>query len=104
MPTGHKYGGRKKGTPNSITTELREIISGILKNEWKNIPKLLKKLSPKDRVNAILKITQYTLPKINSINAEIVPPANKKSDDELDSMTTDELRAWLKKFDPEYGN
>jgi len=39
----------------------------------------------------------------------IIPPeqllldANRKPDDELDSMTADQLRAWLKENDPEYG-
>ena len=94
MPTGHKYGGRKKGTPNSITKELREMISGILKNEWKNIPKLLKKLSPKDRINAILKITQYAVPKINSVNAEIDPPPDWQN--KFESMSTSNKQKELK--------
>ena len=46
--TGKKYGGRKKGTPNKLTKELREVLKNVLYNEIENIEESLESLEPKE--------------------------------------------------------
>ncbi len=47
--TGKKYGGRKKGTPNKLTKELREVLKDVLFNELVNIETHLDSLEGKER-------------------------------------------------------
>jgi hypothetical protein len=61
---GHKKtGGREAGTPNKISGEMREMLKVIVENEMKSVPKLLEKLKPKDRLEIIVKLLPYLLPK-----------------------------------------
>lgn len=65
--TGKKYGGRQKGTPNRLTKELRTILKNVLYNELENIEELLDSLEPKERVELIIKIIPFILPKVDKI-------------------------------------
>lgn len=65
---GTKTGGRKSGTPNKITTELRETLKAVLDTELLTISATLDKLTPKDRLDVVLKLMPYCLPKVDSIN------------------------------------
>ena len=49
--TGKKYGGRKKGTPNRMTKELRSILKDILYEEIEALQERLDALKPKERWN-----------------------------------------------------
>ena len=65
--TGKKYGGRQKGTPNRLTKELRTILKNVLYNELENIEELLESLEPKERVELVIKLIPFILPKVNRI-------------------------------------
>ena len=65
--TGKKYGGRQKGTPNRLTKELRTILKNILYNELENIEELLESLEPKERVELVIKLIPFILPKVDRI-------------------------------------
>lgn len=66
--TGVKTGGRKAGTPNKITSELRESLKAILAGELVTLSATLDKLPDKDRLDVVLKLMPYCMPKIESIN------------------------------------
>jgi hypothetical protein len=66
--TGIKTGGRQAGTPNRLTNELRATLKDILAKEYTGIPVLLEKLEPKDRLDMIVKLSIYVLPKVDSIH------------------------------------
>jgi hypothetical protein len=66
--TGIKYGGRRKGTPNRITKELRTVLKDLLFEELKSIPDHLEKLDTKERLELIIKLLPYALPKVNSVS------------------------------------
>lgn len=66
--TGVKTGGRKAGTPNKITSELRESLKAILAGELVTLSVTLDKLPDKDRLDVVLKLMPYCMPKIESIN------------------------------------
>ena len=60
-----KTGGRKKGTPNKVTTDLRLQISELIENNFDNIQSDMDKLEPKERLDFIAKLFEYSLPKLN---------------------------------------
>lgn len=70
MPTGIKTGGRAKGTPNRTTTETKELLQNIVSKELDNIVVLLEKLEPKERIDAIIKLLPYIVPKQQEIAIE----------------------------------
>ena len=66
--TGKKYGGRKKGTPNRLTKELRVLLKDIMYQELEEIQERFSLLEPKQRIELIIKLMPYILPKVNSIS------------------------------------
>ena len=66
--TGIKYGGRQKGTPNRMTKELRSILKDVMHQEIEIIQDHLVQLSPKERVELLIKLMPYVLPKVENIS------------------------------------
>lgn len=66
--TGIKYGGRQKGTPNKMTKELRTVLKDILYQELEQIQERLDALKPRERVELLIKLMPYALPKVTSIS------------------------------------
>lgn len=54
-----KYGGRSKGTPNRITSDLRQFLSNYVQD---NIQDSLDQLTPSKRAEIIVKLLPYILP------------------------------------------
>jgi hypothetical protein len=65
--TGVNYGGRQKGTPNRLTKELRTILKDIFYNELEKMEELLESLEPKERLELVIKILPFMLPKVDKI-------------------------------------
>jgi hypothetical protein len=63
MAKGRKTGGRISGTPNKTTSELKETIREILTNEVENISTYLNQLTEKERLDVIIKLLPYGIPK-----------------------------------------
>ena len=61
--TGKKFGGRKKGTPNKITKELKETLQDVINVEIQELPARLNELETKDRLSLLAKLLPYVLPK-----------------------------------------
>ena len=78
--TGKKYGGRKKGTPNKDTRKLRERVDALLDDNWDEVLEDLQELSPKERVDAYLKLLEYSLPKLS------------RSDQKVDQLLKGEMK------------
>jgi hypothetical protein len=64
---GKKTGGRVAGTPNKITIELRKTLKGIVANELESLPETLGDLPPKERLELLIKLLPFCLPKVDSI-------------------------------------
>ena len=62
-----KYGGRKKVTPNRLTKESRTILNNVLYNELENIEAHLDSLEPKQRIELLIKLIPFILPKADKI-------------------------------------
>ena len=66
--TGHqKVGGRKKGTPNKLTKEMRDVLKGVVADEIDTLGQRLEELEPKDRLEVFIKLLPFVLPKTQSI-------------------------------------
>jgi len=44
--TGRKYGGRVRGTPNKLTSDMKMTLKTILEGEIEILPQLLKEMKP----------------------------------------------------------
>lgn len=62
--TGIKYGGREAGTPNKLTKELKAVLKNVVHQELEKLPETFEKLEPKDRVELIIKLLPYIVPKV----------------------------------------
>lgn len=69
--TGKKYGGRKAGTPNKLTKELRAVLKNILHQEIELLPEHFNKLDPKDRMELLVKLLPFALPKVEPESYQI---------------------------------
>jgi hypothetical protein len=64
---GKKTGGRVAGTPNKISSELRKTLKGIIANELETLPTTFEGLLPKERLELLIKLLPFAMPKIDSI-------------------------------------
>ena len=69
--TDNKYGGRQKGTPNWLTKELRTLLKNIL---YQDLEEIQERLKPKERLELLIKLMPYVLPKTTSISHTINEP------------------------------
>ena len=70
MAVGVKTGGRKVGTPNKVSAEMRLLLKQIISDELEALPATLEQLPGKDRLEAVLKLMPFVLPKIESIEGQ----------------------------------
>lgn len=69
------FGGRKAGAPNRITSEARQTLKLIFDDEISHLRANLETLSTKDRIDVILKIMPFLLPKLAT--ETIIPEPQK---------------------------
>lgn len=58
-----KTGGRKAGTPNKATATLKEFITLIINENRSQMEKDLKELEPKERLQILVKMMAFVMPK-----------------------------------------
>lgn len=62
--TGKKFGGRQKGTPNKLSSTIKDKIHAVVTAELENFESLLALIDdPKDRIDALCKLLPYVVPK-----------------------------------------
>ena len=62
MAKGYKTGGRQIGTPNK-RTEITENIEDMVLKEFQKIPHYIESLNNKERLEFIIKLLPYAVPK-----------------------------------------
>ena len=86
---GHeKIGGRPKGSPNKLTSDLKTRIAQIVENGFEAIETDLEALEAKDRVNAYLKFLEYLLPRQRETRIDV----SSLSDDEVEALLNRALK------------
>lgn len=63
MPKGAKYGGRRKGTGNKISAELKEVLSSYCLNEFQFLNTNIERLTLSERLVFFTKVLPFILPK-----------------------------------------
>ena len=89
MAVGFKSGGRKKGTPNKATTITREILNDIAEGLRPNIARDLEALEPKDRLQIWLKLIEFVVPKLSSVDMNLTAPQIQSIEDTLIRLSQD---------------
>jgi hypothetical protein len=89
MAVGFKSGGRKKGTPNKATTITREILNDIAEGLRPNIARDLAALEPKDRLQIWLKLIEFVVPKLSSVDMNLTAPQIQSIEDTLIRLSQD---------------
>jgi hypothetical protein len=72
--TGKKYGGRKKGTPNKVTKELRSVLKDFMFDELEVLKERLDELDTKERVYVLIKLMPFVMPKVDNVSHSINEP------------------------------
>ncbi len=68
---GQKTGGRSAGTPNKVTSELRKTLKGIVAAELDGLPQTLAELPARERLELLIKLLPFCLPKVNTISGSL---------------------------------
>ena len=79
-----KTGGRRKGTQNKITTDLRTWINEFLDKNRRQITRDMKRLEPYQRISLFEKLLSYAVPKMQSVEAKF--DLNTLSDEQLNTI------------------
>jgi hypothetical protein len=66
MAKGIKTGGREQGTPNKLTSDLRERINDFLTDNWEQVEKDFQSLEPEKKIIMFEKLLNYTLPRMQA--------------------------------------
>ncbi len=66
-------GGRKKGSVNKVTASVRSAFNLLINDNLPRLQKDLDEMSAKDRVDAVIKLSNFVLPKLNSIDFTAPP-------------------------------
>lgn len=61
-----KTGGRKAGTPNKITQDLREKFKFLIEDNMDKLQNDIEQLEPKDRIKAIIDLSRFVLPTLRA--------------------------------------
>ncbi len=57
-----------KGTPNKMTKEIRVVLNNFVCSELKNIESHLNNLESRERLEVLIKLLPYTLPKLENMS------------------------------------
>lgn len=91
-----KTGGRQKGTPNKITSELRESLKEILEDNITSVNKWIKetaKTDPGKAVDLWAKLADFAIPRLSRVETRDVT-----SVEDLLAMTPDERQKMIIKL------
>ncbi|GAB4038685.1 hypothetical protein [Spirosoma jeollabukense] len=79
-----KTGGRKSGSTNKASTDIKSKIASLIDNQFDAIQADLETLEPKDRVSAYLKFMEYVLPKQREQKIDLSTLTDEQIDDLLE--------------------
>ena len=68
--------GRPKGAVNKTTAETKELLQKIISNELEGVSERLEQLDNKDRIDVLIKILPYIVPKQKEISIDLETKRN----------------------------
>lgn len=88
-----KTGGRKAGTPNKTTAEIKELMQAFLESKIDELDEVYDQLEPKEKINAMIKMLPYLVPKQMQMDLNANHTQNVKHD--FSKLSDDELHQFL---------
>lgn len=89
---GAKTGGRKKGTPNKMTKEVREMIQKFVENKWEDFMLAYDAIEkPSDKCYIMTSLLPFIAPKMASVEYKGDAPVMTFKD-ELDEISGEKTR------------
>lgn len=79
-----RLGGRTKGTPNKVTSSIRDWLMELVNKNKRQVKRDLDALDPKDRLVMIEKFMQYVVPKQQAVAASV--DFSTLTDEQLDMV------------------
>lgn len=76
--------GRKPGTPNKVTKDLRKWINGFIESQTDQIQRDWQQLEPKDRIILFERLLKYSLPTLQATS--LTTDFEKMTDEQLDQI------------------
>jgi hypothetical protein len=75
---GNNLGGRKAGSKNKITQDIREAFKKLIEDNINGLQEDIDSLDPKDRLRLIIDISQYVIPRLKQtdVSADITSNNN----------------------------
>lgn len=64
--TGKKFGGRKKGTPNKTTEEIRERFQLLISDNLEKLKEDLDALDPDKRLKYVIELSKFVIPTLKA--------------------------------------
>lgn len=96
--------GRPKGTPNKVTTTLKEWITQLLDGNREQIERDFKQLSARDRLIIVERLLPYVIPKQQAITGDFqneVKMSTQNKHPELKAIPDDLLEQCIKAINGE---
>ena len=84
--------GRKAGTPNKATKDIRDAFTLLIENNIDTLQEDLNELEPKERVKLLLDMAQFVVPKLRSVDL-------KTDEEEIVTIDFNESVGWNKTDD-----
>jgi hypothetical protein len=84
--------GRPKGVPNKTTKELKQVLHSVIEHQLETIEEDLKDLDPKDRLNVLLKLVEYVLPKQREQKIDFSSLTDTEIDELINRITDESKR------------
>jgi len=91
-----RTGGRKPGTVNKLTKDLRSTIGNFLQQNAFKMQEEYEKLDPKDKLAFFEKMIKYSLPALSAVDITTQGESISAREKALNNMTDAELEAKLK--------
>lgn len=81
---GGKTGGRKKGTPNRMTYEIRESFKKFVSDEFETFVKDWRSIKdPKDKTEIFIKACKFVIPALQSVSLSSEGSRDKSIEEQL---------------------
>lgn len=81
-----KTGGRRAGTPNKASMDIKSRIASLIDRQFENVQADFEALEPKDRVTTYLKFLEYILPKQREQKIDLSTRLDGLTDEQLNEL------------------
>ena len=86
MAHGKKTGGRKAGTPNRTTADIKTRIAALIDDQFETVQAKLSELDAKEHVTAYIKLLEFILPKQRENKVDVAAKMGAMSDEQLNQL------------------